>query len=50
MNIKPIKAYAVVKKDKPKLNALEIFTEKDVVLNTGEVIIEVIIQPVIKKK
>lgn len=49
MNIKPIKAFAIVKKNKPKLSAFEIYTEKDVVLNTGEVIIEVIIQPVVKK-
>lgn len=46
MNIKPIKAFAIVKKDKPKLSSFDIFSEGDVMLNDDEVMIEVIITPV----
>lgn len=39
--VRPIKAYAVVKNN--KLNANEIYTDKDVVLVKGEKLIRVII-------
>lgn len=41
MAIKPIKAYAIVDKKKPKLSAFQIYTEGDVMLNDNEMLIEV---------
>lgn len=45
MNIKPIKAFAIVKKDKPKFDVFEIYKDGDVMLNEGEILIEVLISP-----
>ena len=46
MAIKPLKAYAIINKNKPKLDVFEIYKDGDVMLNEGEVLIEVFITPV----
>ena len=45
MKIKPTIAYAVIKKAKMQINALDIFAHKDIELGEDEVIIKVEIKP-----
>lgn len=44
MKIRSITAYAIVKKDKSKLDVLEIYASEDVVLNKDEKIVKVKIE------
>ena len=46
MKIKSIKAWAVVDKNKPKIKVIEIYDDKDVLLNKGEKIIRVEIKAI----
>lgn len=41
--IKNLKAFAVVKKDNPKLNAMDIFPDKDLIPGKDEMVVKVII-------
>lgn len=43
IKIKPLKAYAIVKTTNPKLKVSEIYDTKDICIEKGEKIIEVII-------
>jgi len=44
MKIRSITAYAIIKKDKNKLDALEIYSSEDVVLSKDEKIVKVKIE------
>ena len=49
MNVKPISAYAVVKKKNPKINIFDIYSDKEIEIDKSEKIIKITITICLKK-